>query len=164
MGNNNMSPLGPKKKKIRFNLYWMYALIALLLFGLYYANDPSMSKEVNWSEFEKIAKEGGITQVTVFAKKDYVEAQLNDSTAKAVFKTDKINGKPIPIVKPLSVSAKRRKRISVSRRRWKESASLIHYFSTPHRQKEVSAPTKFKLHVFSNSPQRFGAYPSGSAL
>ena len=95
MGNNNMSPLGPKKKKIRFNLYWMYALIALLLFGLYYANDPSMSKEVNWSEFEKIAKEGGITQVTVFAKKDYVEAQLNDSTAKAVFKTDKINGKPI---------------------------------------------------------------------
>lgn len=95
MGNNNMSPLGPKKKKIRFNLYWMYAIIALLLFGLYYANDPSMSKEVNWSEFEKIAKEGGITQVTVFAKKDYVEAQLNDSTAKAVFKTDKINGKPI---------------------------------------------------------------------
>lgn len=95
MGNNNMSPLGPKKKKIRFNLYWMYALIALLLFGLYYANDPSMSKEVNWSEFEKIAKEGGITQVTVFAKKDYVEAQLNDSTAKAVFKTDKITGKPI---------------------------------------------------------------------
>ena len=47
MGNNNMSPLGPnKKKRIRFNLYWMYAIIALLLFGLYYANDPSMSKEV----------------------------------------------------------------------------------------------------------------------
>lgn len=91
-----MSPLGPnKKKRIRFNLYWMYAIIALLLFGLYYANDPSMSKEVNWSEFEKIAKEGGMTNVTVHAKKDYVEAQLNDSTAKAIFKTDKITGKPI---------------------------------------------------------------------
>ncbi|OUN72589.1 cell division protein FtsH [Barnesiella sp. An55] len=95
MGNNNMSPLGPKKKRIRFNLYWMYAIIALLLFGLYYANDPSMKKEVNWSEFEKIAKEGGMTSVTVHAKKDYVEAQLNDSTAKAVFKTDNITGKPI---------------------------------------------------------------------
>ncbi|MDM8267418.1 ATP-dependent zinc metalloprotease FtsH [Barnesiella viscericola] len=96
MGNNNMSPLGPnKKKRVRFNLYWMYAIIALLLFGLYYANDPSMSKEVNWSEFEKIAKEGGMTNVTVHAKKDYVEAQLNDSTAKAIFKTDKITGKPI---------------------------------------------------------------------
>lgn len=43
----------------------------------------------------KIAKEGGITRLTVFAKKDYAEAQLNDSTAKAVFKTDKINGKPV---------------------------------------------------------------------
>ena len=58
-------------------------------------NDNTMSKEVNWTEFEKIAKEGGITRLTVFAKKDYAEAQLNDSTAKAVFKTDKINGKPV---------------------------------------------------------------------
>ena len=95
MGNNNMSPLGPKKKGIRFNLYWMYSLIALVLIGLYYMNDNTMSKEVNWTEFEKIAKEGGITRLTVFAKKDYAEAQLNDSTAKAVFKTDKINGKPV---------------------------------------------------------------------
>ena len=90
-----MSPLGPKKKGIRFNLYWMYSLIALVLIGLYYMNDNTMSKEVNWTEFEKIAKEGGITRLTVFAKKDYAEAQLNDSTAKAVFKTDKINGKPV---------------------------------------------------------------------
>ena len=90
-----MSPLGPKKKGIRFNLYWMYSLIALVLIGLYYMNDYTMSKEVNWTEFEKIAKEGGITRLTVFAKKDYAEAQLNDSTAKAVFKTDKINGKPV---------------------------------------------------------------------
>ena len=77
-----MSPLGPKKKGIRFNLYWMYSLIALVLIGLYYMNDNTMSKEVNWTEFEKIAKEGGITRLTVFAKKDYAEAQLNDSTAK----------------------------------------------------------------------------------
>ena len=62
MGNNNMSPLGPKKKGIRFNLYWMYSLIALVLIGLYYMNDNTMSKEVNWTEFEKIAKEGGIRQ------------------------------------------------------------------------------------------------------
>ena len=84
-----------QKKGIRFNLYWMYSLIALVLIGLYYMNDNTMSKEVNWTEFEKIAKEGGITRLTVFAKKDYAEAQLNDSTAKAVFKTDKINGKPV---------------------------------------------------------------------
>ena len=90
-----MSPLGPKKKGMRFNLYWMYAIIALSLFGLYYINDNSMSKEVNWTEFERIAKEGGISRLTVFAKKGYAEAQLNDSTAKAVFKTDEIVGHPV---------------------------------------------------------------------
>ena len=79
-----MSPLGPKKKGIRFNLYWMYSLIALVLIGLYYMNDNTMSKEVNWTEFEKIAKEGGITRLTVFAKKDYAEAQLNDSTTSNI--------------------------------------------------------------------------------
>ena len=75
-------------------MYWMYAIIALSLFGLYYINDSSMSKEVNWTEFERIAKEGGISRLTVFAKKGYAEAQLNDSTAKAVFKTDEIVGHP----------------------------------------------------------------------
>ena len=80
---------------MRFNLYWMYAIIALSLFGLYYINDSSMSKEVNWTEFERIAKEGGISRLTVFAKKGYAEAQLNDSTAKAVFKTDEIVGHPV---------------------------------------------------------------------
>ena len=55
MGNNNKSPLGPKKKGIRINLYWMYSLIALVLIGLYYMNDNTMSKEVNWTEFEKLA-------------------------------------------------------------------------------------------------------------
>ena len=53
-----MSPLGPKKKGIRFNLYWMYSLIALVLIGLYYMNDNTMSKEVNWTEFLNISKEG----------------------------------------------------------------------------------------------------------
>ena len=76
-------------------MYWMYAIIALSLFGLYYINDSSMSKEVNWTEFERIAKEGGISRLTVFAKKGYAEAQLNDSTAKAVFKTDEIVGHPV---------------------------------------------------------------------
>ena len=56
MGNNN--PQGGNKKTFRFNLYWMYALIALSLIGVYYMNDGSSSKEVTWSEFEQIARYG----------------------------------------------------------------------------------------------------------
>ena len=61
MGNNN--PQGGNKKTFRFNLYWMYALIALSLIGVYYMNDGSSSKEVTWSEFEQIARDGGIKHI-----------------------------------------------------------------------------------------------------
>ncbi len=92
---NNKSPLKPKKKGFRFNLYWMYTIITLSLFGLYFINDASMQKEVNWTEFEKIAQEGGIEKLTVYAKKNKAEAQLTDSIAKVVFKTDNITGKAV---------------------------------------------------------------------
>ena len=85
MGNNN--PQGGNKKTFRFNLYWMYALIALSLIGVYYMNDGSSSKEVTWSEFEQIARDGGIKQITVYTNKDYLEAFLSDSTAQKVFGT-----------------------------------------------------------------------------
>ncbi len=85
MGNNN--PQGGNKKTFRFNLYWMYALIALSLIGVYYMNDGSSSKEVTWSEFEQIARDGGIKRITVYTNKDYLEAFLSDSTAQKVFGT-----------------------------------------------------------------------------
>ena len=85
MGNNN--PQGGNKKTFRFNLCWMYALIALSLIGVYYMNDGSSSKEVTWSEFEQIARDGGIKQITVYTNKDYLEAFLSDSTAQKVFGT-----------------------------------------------------------------------------
>lgn len=43
----------------------------------------------------KNRQRGRYNQADRFRQKDYAEAQLNDSTAKAVFKTDKINGKPV---------------------------------------------------------------------
>ena len=81
---------------IRFNLYWMYSLIAFVLIGLYYMNDSSNSKEVKWSEFEKIAKEGGIKRIVVYTNKDYLEAYIKDSTAQDIFKTtaDKVGKNP----------------------------------------------------------------------
>ncbi len=92
---NNKPPFGSKKKGFKFNLYWVYTIITLALLGLYTVNNSMQSREVNWTEFEKIAKEGGITKLTVYGKKNSVEAQLNDSVAKVVFKTDEIKGTPV---------------------------------------------------------------------
>ena len=38
---NNKKPSG---KKMSFSIYWMYAIIAVVLLGIYYAQDGSMGK------------------------------------------------------------------------------------------------------------------------
>ncbi len=66
-------------------LVWLYICIGGGLVILFYLNDHSYSKEVDWTQFEQIAQNGGIEKVVVYTRKDYVEAFLTDSATKAVF-------------------------------------------------------------------------------
>lgn len=82
----------PKKKpQIKFSMYWMYAVIVLFLCAMFYLDDNSVSKEVNYSDFENYitdsinARNHGITKITVDKKKGVAEAQLSDSLARQVF-------------------------------------------------------------------------------
>lgn len=76
----------PKKKKtIKFSVYWMYAVILLLLAGIFYLDDNSITKDVSYSDFEKYVESGGVDQIIVFSKKDQAEAVLNDSLARVIF-------------------------------------------------------------------------------
>ncbi len=99
---NKMSGNTPKRPSLKpsnfkFNLYWLYSLIGLVLLGLWFVNDSSITKEVTWSEFSQIAQDGGIEQITVFENKNYAEALLNDSAAAELFdqSVDKLGGKPM---------------------------------------------------------------------
>ena len=96
--NKDKKNKGGKKPlmKFKFNLYWMYSVIAIMLIGLYLMNDSTMTKEIGFSEFEKIAKSGGIEKITVFSNKDMAEAVLTEDAAKEIFKSkdDKIIGHP----------------------------------------------------------------------
>ncbi|MDE5978886.1 MAG: cell division protein FtsH, partial [Muribaculaceae bacterium] len=80
-----------KKPQIKFSMYWMYAVILLFLFAMFYLDDNSVSKEVNYSAFENYitdsinARNHGITKITVDKKKGVAEAQLSDSLARQVF-------------------------------------------------------------------------------
>ena len=53
----NKAPKNNKQKMFKFNLYWMYGLIFIMLFALYLTNDSSASKELGWTEFQKLAQE-----------------------------------------------------------------------------------------------------------
>ena len=74
-----------KQKMFRFNFYWMYGLIFLLLVALYMSNDSVSSKELGWTEFQKLAEENTFEQLTVFYKRNVVEATVRKDKIEQVF-------------------------------------------------------------------------------
>ncbi|MCM1369883.1 MAG: ATP-dependent zinc metalloprotease FtsH [Candidatus Amulumruptor caecigallinarius] len=84
--NNNKRPL--------FNMYWMYGLIILCIIALYYFQDGSEVKEVNWSDFEKACVSGQVDKMVIFTQNGTAEGFLTEQGAKAQhFDTDpRING------------------------------------------------------------------------
>lgn len=69
----------------RFNFYWMYGLIFLLLIALYMSNESVGSKELGWTEFQKLAAENTFEQMTVFNKRNVVEATVRSNKIEQVF-------------------------------------------------------------------------------
>lgn len=81
----NKTPKGGKPKMFRFNLYWMYGLIFIMLVALYMTNDSSGAKELGWTEFQKLAQENVFDKMTVYNKKNLVEATVKNGKAEQVF-------------------------------------------------------------------------------
>ena len=75
-----------KNKAPKFSIYWMYAIVLIILVGIFYLDDNTITKKLdNMNQFEKLVESGGVTKITVLKNKDQAEATLNDSLAKATF-------------------------------------------------------------------------------
>lgn len=81
----NKTPKGGKPKMFRFNLYWMYGLIFIMLVALYMTNDSSGTKELGWTEFQKLAQENVFDKMTVYNKKNLVETTVKNGKTEQVF-------------------------------------------------------------------------------
>ena len=81
----NKTPKVGKPKMFRFNLYWMYGLIFIMLVTLYMTNDSSGTKELGWTEFQKLAQENVFDKMTVYNKKNLVEATVKNGKTEQVF-------------------------------------------------------------------------------
>ena len=92
------TPQGNPKKKpqIKFSMYWMYAIILLFLFAMFYLDDNTVSKDVNYTDLENIitdsvnARNKGITKIVVNKKNEEAVAILSDSLARAQFHQSQI--------------------------------------------------------------------------
>lgn len=74
-------------KGFRFSIFWMYAIIGMVLMGLFYFNDSSAEKPMNWQpDFKKLLVEGNVKHMWVYAGDNKLEAELTKASAKQVFK------------------------------------------------------------------------------
>ncbi|MBD5220614.1 MAG: ATP-dependent zinc metalloprotease FtsH [Bacteroidales bacterium] len=84
-----------KKTPFQFNLWWMYAIVAMFLIGIFYFDNNVSTKTVSYSEFESIIqKDRGITKIVVYPDKGMVEGFLTDSMAQVVFKASNFQSGP----------------------------------------------------------------------
>ncbi len=109
-------PMGPRpnakqpKNRFGFNMFWMYAIIIMFLIGIYYLDNNSMSKEVDYSTFETHLYKGDFSKIVVYIDKNEAEGILTDTAAKQTFQDQYATGKKsdavmttvIPEVKRLS--------------------------------------------------------------
>lgn len=74
-------------KGFRLSIFWMYAIIGMVLMGLFYFNDSSAEKPMNWQpDFKKLLVEGNVKHMWVYAGDNKLEAELTEASAKQVFK------------------------------------------------------------------------------
>ena len=72
----------------KFNLNWMYMIIALMLLGLYFANgNSSVNKNISYDEFLQYVRDGYVSKVIGYDD-NTVEIYIKPQYVGAVFKQD----------------------------------------------------------------------------
>jgi len=76
-------------------MYWMYAIVIIVLLGMLYMDDDAQRENIDYSQFREIAMKGGIKEITIYSNKNTAEAVLTDSIAPSVIKDYKEGSKAI---------------------------------------------------------------------
>lgn len=122
MGDKNLKSTRGKSP-FKLNMYWMYAIIGIVLIGIYYMQDNSISKEVNWTDFEKYVESGGVSKIIVYNNKDLAEGFLTDSLASKIFhKSEFTSGNGIEA--KISTGIPSKDAINNATEKWKSTGSF----------------------------------------
>ncbi|GAB6393893.1 MAG: ATP-dependent zinc metalloprotease FtsH [Bacteroidales bacterium] len=76
---------GKPNKPFRFNAYWMYGVILLALLSFLFTNDRSRTKEVGWTEFQKLFQKDVFDNLLVYNNKNLLEATVRNGKLGAVY-------------------------------------------------------------------------------
>jgi ATP-dependent metalloprotease FtsH len=87
--NGNNTPGKPGQSGKKFNFYTLYIIIAAVLLGMYFFNQPDQLDEINWNRFEKIVLNSDLDKI-VIVNQEFAEIYIkpdklkNDTTYKKV--------------------------------------------------------------------------------
>ena len=95
----NKQPKDGKQKMFKFNLYWLYGLILLMVIGLYVTGDSQQTVERGWTDFQRLAQEDVFNKITVVNRKNILEATVKEDKLEAVFPDFKGDKAKAPKVK-----------------------------------------------------------------
>ncbi len=87
--NNNNANKKPNKVNMpKFNLNWLYMIIAMMLLGLYITNENSTeTKSVSYDEFQQYVRDGYMSKIIGYDDNS-VEAYIKPQYVKNVFQAD----------------------------------------------------------------------------
>ena len=68
-----------------FNFYWIYVVIAVVLFGIYFLSGNELSREVSYSDFQVMAQQGYFEKMVLDKKQGLVSAPLAAAPAEENF-------------------------------------------------------------------------------
>ena len=89
MDNNNNANKKPNKVNMpKFNLNWLYMIIAMMLLGLYLTNENSTgTKNISYDEFQQYVRNGYMSKIIGYDDNS-VEAYIKPQDVKNVFQAD----------------------------------------------------------------------------
>lgn len=83
--NQNKSNKKNTNKTFKFNFYWIYGLIFLILFGSYFLSDNTASKKEAYSSFQEYVEKGYIEGILIYSSRNMLEAKVKESALQEVF-------------------------------------------------------------------------------
>ena len=91
MDNNNNNNNKPKVNMPKFNLNWLYMIIALMLLGLWWSNQGnSVSKSIPYDEFQSYVEKGYVSKV-IGSDDNSVDVYIKPPYIGQVFQPDSNN-------------------------------------------------------------------------
>ena len=99
MDNNNNANKKPNKVNMpKFNLNWLYMIIAIMLLGLFFTNENSAGiKSISYDEFQQYVRDGYMSKIIGYDDNS-VEAYIKPQYVKNVFKADSSRAGKTPMI------------------------------------------------------------------